>query len=74
MGGSTGSLERDLTHLFVELGETAREHETGVVFLIDEMQFLKREEMEAAARQMHRMSRSSCRSHWPARAFPSFPA
>ena len=56
MGGSTGNLERDLTHLFVELGETAREHETGVVFLIDEMQFLKREEMEAVAAAMHRMS------------------
>jgi AAA ATPase domain len=56
VGGSTGNLERDLTHLFVELGETAREHETGVVFLIDEMQFLKREEMEAVAAAMHRMS------------------
>ena len=56
VGGSTGNLERDLTHLFVELGETAREHDTGVVFLIDEMQFLKREEMEAVAAAMHRMS------------------
>lgn len=56
VGGSTGNLERDLTNLFVELGETAREHETGVVFLIDEMQFLKREEMEAVAAAMHRMS------------------
>jgi hypothetical protein len=54
--GSTGNLERDLTHLFVELGETARAHETGVVFLIDEMQFLKREEMEAIAAAMHKMS------------------
>lgn len=56
VGGSTGNLERDLTHLFVELGETAQEHETGVVFLIDEMQFLKRDEMEAIAAAMHRMS------------------
>jgi AAA ATPase-like protein len=56
VAGSTGNLERDLTHLFVELGETARQHETGVVFLIDEMQFLKREEMEAVAAAMHRMS------------------
>ena len=56
VGGSTGNLERDLTNLFVELGETAREHETGVVFLIDEMQFLRREEMEAIAAAMHRMS------------------
>jgi len=56
VGGSTGNLERDLTHLFVELGETAREHETGVVFLIDDMQFLKRGEMEAVAAAMHRIS------------------
>jgi hypothetical protein len=56
VSGSTGNLERDLTHLFVELGETAREHSTGVVFLIDEMQFLKREELEAIAAAMHRMS------------------
>jgi hypothetical protein len=54
--GLTGNLERDLTHLFVELGETARDHHTGVVFLIDEMQFLGREEMEAIAAAMHRMS------------------
>jgi hypothetical protein len=40
----------------VELGDTARAHDTGVVFLIDEMQFLKREEMKAVAAAMHRMS------------------
>ncbi len=56
ISGTTGDLERDLTHLFVELGETARDHDTGVVFLIDEMQFLGREEMEAIAAAMHRMS------------------
>jgi hypothetical protein len=56
VGGSTGNLGRDLTHLFVELGETAQEHDTGVVFLIDEMQFLKRDEMQAIAAAMHRMS------------------
>jgi hypothetical protein len=56
VGGSSGNLERDLTDLFVELGDTARAHDTGVVFLIDEMQFLKREEMEAVAAAMHRMS------------------
>jgi hypothetical protein len=56
IGGSTGDLERDLIHLFVELGETARSHDTGVVFLVDEMQFLGRAEMEAIAAAMHRMS------------------
>ncbi len=54
--GSSGNLERDLTSLFVELGETARQQDTGVVFLVDEMQFLKHGEMEAMAAAMHRMS------------------
>ncbi len=56
VAGASGNLERDLTSLFVELGETARQHDTGVVFLIDEMQFLGREEIEAMAAAMHRMS------------------
>jgi hypothetical protein len=56
VSGSTGDLEWDLTNLFEELGQTAREHDTGVVFLIDEMQFLAREELEAVAMAMHRMS------------------
>ncbi len=56
IGASTGDLERDLIQLFVELGETARSHDTGVVFLVDEMQFLGRVEMEAIAAAMHRMS------------------
>jgi hypothetical protein len=56
IGASTGDLERDLIRLFVELGETARSHDTGVVFLVDEMQFLGRVEMEAIAAAMHRMS------------------
>jgi hypothetical protein len=55
-GSSSGDLERDLTQLFTELGEVARSHDTGVVFLIDEMQFLKKDEMEAVAAAMHRMS------------------
>ena len=37
VGASTGDLERDLTQLLVELGEAAEEHDTGVVFLINEM-------------------------------------
>jgi AAA ATPase domain len=58
VSGSTGNLERDLTNLFEELGRTAQEHETGVVFLVDEMQFLAREELEAVAAAMHRMSQT----------------
>ena len=53
---ATGDLERDLTELLVQLGEVAREHATGVAFFVDEMQFLKRVELEAVAAAMHRMS------------------
>lgn len=53
---ATGDLERDLAELFVQLGEVAREHETGVAFFVDEMQFLKRAELEAVTAAMHRMS------------------
>jgi hypothetical protein len=45
-----------LTELLVQLGEVAREHDTGVAFFVDEMQFLKRVELEAVAAAMHRMS------------------
>jgi AAA ATPase domain len=58
VSGVTGDLERDLTNLFEELGKTAREHETGVVFLVDEMQFLARGELEALAAAMHRTSQT----------------
>ena len=36
----SGRLDEDLTDVFVALGEAAQEHGTGVVFLIDEVQFL----------------------------------
>jgi AAA ATPase domain len=50
------ALERDLRLLLVELGEAAQGHETGVVLLVDEMQFLARGELEAIAASMHRLS------------------
>ncbi len=73
VGGSTGDLERDLTQLFVELGETAREHDTGVVFLIDEMQFLKRGEIEAIAAAMHRMSQKKLPVAFVGTGLPQLP-
>jgi AAA ATPase domain len=72
-GGSTGNLERDLVHLFVELGETARQHDAGVVFLIDEMQFLEREEMEAIAAAMHRMSQRQLPIAFAGAGLPQLP-
>jgi len=50
----TGNLSDDLTDLLVALGEAAQERETGVVFLVDEVQFLRAGEFEALIAGLHR--------------------
>lgn len=51
----SGSLGEDLTDLFVALGEAAKEHERGVVFLFDEVQFLTTIELEALIAALHKV-------------------
>ncbi len=50
----SGALDDDLTDLLVALGEAAREHESGVVFLIDEVHFLTTPELEALIAALHK--------------------
>jgi hypothetical protein len=50
----SGQLDEDLTDVFVALGEAAQEHGTGVVFLIDEVQFLEAAEFEALIAAIHK--------------------
>lgn len=50
----SGELGDDLTDLLVALGEAAREHDSGVVFLIDEVQFLETPELEALIAALHK--------------------
>ncbi|HKZ13038.1 MAG TPA: ATP-binding protein [Solirubrobacterales bacterium] len=50
----SGQLDDDLTDVFVALGEAAQEHGTGVVFLIDEVQFLASPEFEALIAAIHK--------------------
>jgi len=50
----SGELAEDLTDLLVALGEAASEHETGVVFLFDEVQFLSTVELEALIAALHK--------------------
>ena len=50
----SGELDEDLTDLLVALGEAARDHDTGVVFLIDEVHFLKVPELEALIAALHK--------------------
>lgn len=50
----TGILTEDLADVFEAIGYAARERETGVIFLFDEIQFLKKPELEALIGAVHR--------------------
>jgi hypothetical protein len=50
----SGQLDEDLTDLLVALGEAAQEQDSGVVFLIDEVQFLTTPELEALIAALHK--------------------
>ena len=50
----TGELEVDLYEVLLELGETAREAQTGVALFFDEMQFADREELGGVLAALHR--------------------
>src|SRR5947207_6610920 len=52
--GDSGDLGEDLTDLLVGLGEAAEEQGSGVVFLIDEVQFLSSKELEALIAALHK--------------------
>ena len=50
----SGHLADDLPDVFVALGEAARDHQTGIVFLFDEIQFLTAAEFEALIAALHK--------------------
>ncbi len=51
--GDTGALPADLTDLALDLGEGAREFDTGAVLFIDEMQHLTKDELAAICQACH---------------------
>jgi hypothetical protein len=53
----SGSLSEDLSDLFVAVGEAAQEHGVGVILLLDEIQFLELDELEAVIVALHRCMR-----------------
>jgi predicted nuclease of restriction endonuclease-like (RecB) superfamily len=55
----SGNLEFDLTDLLVAVAEAARESETAVALLIDEVQYLGAEELAALIVAVHRISQKS---------------
>lgn len=50
----SGELAEDLTDLLVALGEAVSDHDTGIVFLFDEVQFLNTTEFEALIAALHK--------------------
>jgi hypothetical protein len=50
----SGDLVADLADLLMALGEAAADHKTGVVLLLDEVQFLQREQLEAIVAAIHK--------------------
>jgi hypothetical protein len=52
----SGDLEEDLSDLLLELGRAAEEAGSGVVFLLDEIQFLDQASLEALIAALHRVA------------------
>lgn len=57
--GDSGDLGEDLADLLVEVGRVAVDHRSGVVLLFDEVQFLKRQELEALIAALHRTAQQA---------------
>lgn len=70
----SGSLGEDLSDLFVALGQAAEEHETGIAFLIDEIQFLSKAELEALIAALHQVAQRSLPLTLVGAGLPQLPA
>lgn len=57
--GDSGDISEDLTDLFLAVGQAAQAKGIGVVFLMDEIQYLKLEELEALIMALHKCARRS---------------
>lgn len=69
----SGMLDADLTDLLVSLGEAAEDHATGVVFLLDEIQFLSVGQLESLIAAMHRTVQRSLPITLVAAGLPQIP-
>jgi len=69
----SGDLGEDLADLFVEVGRAAAEHEAGVVLLFDEIQFLRRAELEALIAALHRTAQQALPFTFVGAGLPQIP-
>lgn len=55
----SGDLEADLSALFVAIGEAAKDRNTAIAIIIDELQYLDEKELSAMIMAIHRVSQKS---------------
>ena len=53
---ATGDLSIDLTDLFVAIAEAAKKRDTAVILLIDEIQYLQKDDLSALIMAMHKIA------------------
>lgn len=68
----SGSLEQDLTEMFVLIGEAAQSAGTGWVLLIDEVRYLSNRELPAIIIAIHRVNQLGLPVVFLAQACPSW--
>ena len=67
------TLSSDLTQLFLQLGDAARENDRGVVFLLDEVQFAEPAQFRAVISALHRATQRSLPITLAAAGLPQIP-
>lgn len=55
----SGDLKADLSHLLIALGEAAKDRHTAVTIIVDELQYLKEDELSALITAAHTLSQLS---------------
>jgi len=70
----SGDLATDLAGLFVELGDVARDHKTGVLLTVDELHFVSRHFLEALVMGLHRAAQLRLPITIASAGLPSLPA
>ncbi|MDQ6949559.1 MAG: ATP-binding protein [Actinomycetota bacterium] len=70
----SGVLDDDLTGLFIEVGELARERGLGVLITIDEIQYLTTEHLGALIMALHRVAQEQLPLMVAGAGLPSLPA
>jgi hypothetical protein len=68
-----GTIARDLSELLLQLGRVAAEKSTGVVFLLDEVQFVKEVEYRSVITALHRATQKNVPITLAAAGLPQIP-